>query len=157
MIGSFESIFEYILASYESLSTVIVKTTAPYMSHSMQHDIYSSPSVLYDLCKYSRRQFDQLTLVFSTALSLYRTLHLIITSLILLISNPYFDTISLLMYIHLMMYILHQGSVLSYKNGFNPLNGDSPEWMDIPLNGFPLYDYGTIVKWYTVHHIFNHG
>ena len=56
-----------------------------------------------------------------------------------------------------MMYILHQGSVLSYENGFNPLNGDSPEWMDIPLNGCPLYDYCTIVKWYTVHNIFNHG
>ena len=42
-----------------------------------------------------------------------------------------------------MMYIMHQGSVLSYKNGFNPLNGCSPEWMDIPLNVFPLYDYRT--------------
>ena len=36
--------------------------------------------------------------------------------------------------------------LLSYENGFNPLNGYSPEWMDIPLNGFPLYDYDT-VKW----------
>ena len=74
----------------------------------------------------SSRQFDQITSVLSTALSLHRTLCLIITYLLLLISNPYFDTISLLMYIHLMMYILHQGSVLSYENGFNPLNGDSP-------------------------------
>ena len=39
------------------------------------------------------------------------------------------------------MYITHQGSVLLYQNGFNPLNGYSPGWMDIPLNGFPLYDY----------------
>ena len=33
--------------------------------------------------------------------------------------------------------------MLSYENGFNPLNGGSPEWMDIPLNGCPLYDYRT--------------
>ena len=32
------------------------------------------------------------------------------------------------------------------ENGFNPLNGYSPEWTDIPLNGFPLYDYYTISK-----------
>ena len=42
-------------------------------------------------------QFNRITLVLSTALSLYKTLHLIITSILLLISNPYFDTISLLM------------------------------------------------------------
>ena len=29
------------------------------------------------------------------------------------------------------------GVVLLYKNGFNPLNGDSPEWMDIPLKWMP--------------------
>ena len=38
--------------------------------------------------------FDQITLVLSTLLSLHRTLYLIITYLLLLISNPYFDTIS---------------------------------------------------------------
>ena len=52
-------------------------------------------------------------------------------------SNLYFRYYLLLMYIHLMMYIVHQGSVLSYENGFNPLNGDSPEWMDIPLKWMP--------------------
>ena len=90
----FESIFKYFLTSYESLSTDIMKTTEPYTSHFMQRDIYLSPSVLYDLCEYSCYQFNQITLVLSTLLSLYRALHLIITSLLVLISNPYFDTIS---------------------------------------------------------------
>ena len=50
------------------------------------------------------------------------------------------------MYIHFMMHIINQGSVLLYKNGFNPLNVYSPEWMDSPQNEFPLYNYDT-VKW----------
>ena len=41
----FKSIFEHISTSYESPSTVIMKTTAPYMSYSIQCDIYSSSSV----------------------------------------------------------------------------------------------------------------
>mmetsp|Transcript_6842 Transcript_6842/g.6664 ORF Transcript_6842/g.6664 Transcript_6842/m.6664 type:complete len:280 (-) Transcript_6842:145-984(-) len=49
------------------------------------------------LCKSSRRQFDQMTLVLSTLLSLHRTLQLIVQSLISILS---------LVDIHLMMHII---------------------------------------------------
>ena len=48
---------------------------------------------LYLFCELSC-QLNQITSVLSTLLLLHRTLHLIITSLLLLIYNPYFNTLS---------------------------------------------------------------
>ena len=98
-------------------STDITNTSTLYESPS--YDIDTESSAVYvadeatttDSCHSSNYfslisscQFDQITLVLLTLMSLHRALHLIITSLLLLIqfigfalilfSNPYFDTIS---------------------------------------------------------------
>ena len=98
----FKSIFKYILTSYESPSTVIKVSPAVSIADEAISTVTKTPTVSYHSSNYfslilrfeSSRQFNQITLVFLRLLSLYRTLHLFITSLLLLISNPYFDTIS---------------------------------------------------------------
>merc|ERR1711935_914615 len=60
------------------------------------------------------------------------TFILILTSLILFIVLIHISILSLVDVYSSMMYIVHQGSVLSHENGFNPLNGDSPK-MDAPF------------------------
>ena len=76
------------------------------------------------------RQFDHITLVFSTLLSLHRTLYLTISSLLLLISNPIFifDTIIWLMYIHVTDEYLYITGVCCRTKWVQ-----SPEWV-FPLN-----------------------
>ena len=69
----------------EATSTVTKTPTVSY--HSLNYFFLILPFE-------SSCQFNQVTMVFLQLLSLHRTLHLIITSLLLLISNPYFDTIS---------------------------------------------------------------
>ena len=108
------------------------------------YDIDSSlPATYGEASSTGNNERSSVTVTTKTYELLPATFILIMTSLILLIVQSIFS------YIHLRMHIIHQGNVWSYENGYNPLNGYSPELMDIPQNGFPLYDYDT-VKWLTL-------
>ena len=91
-------------------------------------DIDSSLPAIYDEASFtSNIERSSVAVTTKTCKLLQSTFILILTSLILVIVLIHILILSLVDVYSSMIYGVYQGSMVLYKNGFHPLNGDSPE------------------------------